>query len=204
MELIKEACVETKEQIDNALLHNANQIELCSRLDLGGLTPTNDLINYALSKTDHILMMVRIEDNYSIDQKGISTLEGIIKKYVNTNIQGFVFGFLTKDNTVDAFAIKSLVKAAQSKETVFHMAFDLIEDSKGAIDELVSLGITRILTKGGGGLAVNNLTKLKELKDYASGRIQLIVGGSVTDDNCEQIAKATGIKRFHGRKLAYK
>jgi copper homeostasis protein len=84
------------------------------------------------------------------------------------------------------------------------MAFDELTDPKKAIDTLVNLGVTRILTKGGkNGPATNNIAQLKALKEYADGRIQLIVGGSVTDDNYQTIAKATNIKYYHGRKLAF-
>jgi copper homeostasis protein CutC len=63
--IIKEACVETKEQLDNALSHHADQIELCSRLDIGGCAPTDELTQYALSKSDHILIMIRNRADYS-------------------------------------------------------------------------------------------------------------------------------------------
>jgi copper homeostasis protein len=69
---------------------------------------------------------------------------------------------------------------------------------------LVSLGVTRILTKGGkSSPATNNIEHLNEIKLYANNRIQIIVGGSVTDENCQKIALATGIEYFHGRKLAF-
>jgi copper homeostasis protein len=84
------------------------------------------------------------------------------------------------------------------------MAFDELSEPKNGIDILVNLGVTRILTKGNkNGPAINNLNQLKELKEYANNRIQLIVGGSVTDDNYQQIAEATGIEYYHGRKLAF-
>jgi copper homeostasis protein len=71
------------------------------------------------------------------------------------------------------------------------------------MDTLIKLGVTRILTKGGKSSAINNIEHLKELKTYAADRIQLIVGGSVTDKNYLKIASETGIERFHGRKLAF-
>ncbi|MDR3257174.1 MAG: hypothetical protein LBT17_00050 [Mycoplasmataceae bacterium] len=204
MSLIREACVETKEQVDVALAHNAEQIELCSRLDVGGLTPDDDLLTYALNKSNNVLMMVRNEDSYFITPNNALTLVNVINKYVDTNVKGFVFGYLTKENKVDSATIKMFVDAAKDKETIFHMAFDSLQDPKAGIDELVKLGVTRTLTKGGSGVAINNLAKLKELQAYANGRIELIVGGSVTDDNYQRIASETGISKFHGRKLAYK
>jgi copper homeostasis protein len=82
------------------------------------------------------------------------------------------------------------------------MAFDELQDPKAGIDTLVELGITRILTKGGKTPAMNNLEQLKALNEYAKGRIQLIVGGSVAEENYKAIANATKIQRYHGRKLA--
>jgi copper homeostasis protein CutC len=40
MPYIKEAVVETAEEIENVIKYNPQRIELCSRLDIGGLTPT--------------------------------------------------------------------------------------------------------------------------------------------------------------------
>jgi copper homeostasis protein len=129
-------------------------------------------------------------------------LKKIIKRYAKTNVAGFVFGFLKK-NMIDEKTIKQLLKVTNHKETIFHMAFDELDNPKQGIDTLVRLGITRILTKGGKqGPATNNLVQLKALATYADQRIQLIVGGSVTDHNYQEIAKATGIKCYHGRKLA--
>jgi copper homeostasis protein len=84
------------------------------------------------------------------------------------------------------------------------MAFDELENPNEGLDLLAKLGVTRILTKGAKqGPAINNLKQLKALKIYANNRIQLIVGGSVNDHNYQKIASATGIKYFHGRKLAF-
>jgi copper homeostasis protein CutC len=65
MKIIREACVENQEQLDNAFNHHAEQIELCSRLDVGGFTPTSTLTKYALSKSDHVLMMVRNRPDFN-------------------------------------------------------------------------------------------------------------------------------------------
>jgi copper homeostasis protein len=92
-------------------------------------------------------------------------------------------GIITIDNTVDLKAMKKLMKAAQGKDVIFHMAFDQIKNQKKAIDQLVSLGVKRVLTKGGSDKAVNNIEQLKKLKEQADGRIEIIVGGGVNDDN---------------------
>ncbi|MDR0545962.1 MAG: hypothetical protein LBG49_03535 [Mycoplasmataceae bacterium] len=204
MKLIKEACVETKEEIDNAIKHHTDQIELCSRLDLSGLTPSVELAAYAASKCKRVFVMIRRENNFTINFFMMQKLKRDMKSFANIDVAGYVFGFLTKDNKINEKAVRTLVKLANGKETVFHMAFDELVDQKAGIDTLVSLGVTRILTKGGNGKACDNIDTLKQLRKYANNRIQIIAGGSVTDDNCNELAQATGINFFHGRKLAYK
>ena len=44
MGLILESCVETYEEAIKVERGGANRIELCSRLDLGGLTPSKELV----------------------------------------------------------------------------------------------------------------------------------------------------------------
>jgi copper homeostasis protein CutC len=65
MKLIREACVETKAQIDNAIKNKAEQIELCSRLDLGGYTPSDELIQYSLDNSLNTIMMIRNRPDYT-------------------------------------------------------------------------------------------------------------------------------------------
>ncbi|MDE7434043.1 MAG: hypothetical protein K2M43_02910 [Mycoplasmoidaceae bacterium] len=42
MEIIREACVETKQEFDIAYKNKAERIELCSRLDVGGTLQMNN------------------------------------------------------------------------------------------------------------------------------------------------------------------
>jgi copper homeostasis protein len=119
-------------------------------------------------------------------------------------IEGFVFGLLTHDDKIDYARINLLVKTCKSKQKVFHMAFDEVNNKLEAIDKLASIGINRILTKGGSGTAENNLRQLYELNEYARGKLVIVAGGKVNDDNYLKIANSTGINQFHGRNLGMK
>lgn len=44
MRIIREACVETKKEIDSAYAKNAERIELCSHLDHGGYTDRKSVV----------------------------------------------------------------------------------------------------------------------------------------------------------------
>jgi copper homeostasis protein len=202
--LIREACVETRAEIDAASSAGADRIELCSRLDLGGLTPKPEMVEYALSKNLSVAAMIRLRDGFSVTQDELPLLAAMIHDFAGLSIGGFVFGFLTEDGHPDVDALAPLVLASGKKEKVFHMAFDEIAQEKqfDAIDTLSALGFTRILTKGGTGKAALNIDRLMRLARYAEGKIAILCGGGVTDANYEEIARKTGIKQFHGRKLA--
>ena len=60
MNLIKESCVETYDEAMNAEIREADRIELRSRLDLDGLTPSKELVKRLVSDlTIPIKVMVR-------------------------------------------------------------------------------------------------------------------------------------------------
>ena len=204
MKIIREACVETKKEIDAAYAKKAERIELCSQLDKGGYTPTKTLVDYSLRKPkNNVIIMIRRKcDNYVTNKSDMKKLISDIKKYKDTKIKGFVFGLLTKDNKVDVNNMKELMKYVGKKYVVFHMAFDLIKDKEEAINQLTELGVKRILTKGGNDIAINNIKSLNKLKKLAEDKIELVVGGKVSDENYLQINKLTKIDQFHGRKLA--
>ena len=42
---------------------------------------------------------------------------------------------------------------------------------------------------------------LKELISYADHRIEILPGGGITFENCEQIAEELGVKSVHGTKI---
>jgi copper homeostasis protein len=205
MYLLKESVVENKQEIDQAVKCKTDRLELCGDLNVGGVTPSEELINYCLATKVPTLIMIRLnDDQFRPNNADFKILKKQIKKYRKLPLAGFVFGFLTKDNKVDIKRTLKMKKLSRDKETIFSMAFDLIDNKFGAIDQLEKIGITRILTKGGSQPAMDNLEQLKNIVEYAKNKIQIIIGGKVTDDNFEKIAKATHAIQFHGRQLGIK
>lgn len=203
MQILRELCLENKKQIDFAFWNKADRIELCSKLKYGGLTPKKKLVNYALEKSlDTVIMIRRRKFDFYDTEKDINKLIKQVQYFNQTKIAGYVFGFLNKDNTINIEITKKFMsEVGQDKYVVFHMAFDLIQDKKQAIDQLIELGVKRILTKGGNSCAINNIESLKELKKYAKDKIEILIGGSVTKDNYLEIANLTKINQLHGRKI---
>jgi copper homeostasis protein len=202
--------VETRGEIDSAARGNADRIELCSRLDIGGLTPSPDMVEYARAQKLNVAAMIRRRKGFSAGSEAWEDLKEDIRAMIHAGADGLVFGYVSGDG-LDLETLNALLlevhngeSRAGKRDIIFHMAFDELSEPAqfAAVDTLAALGFTRILTKGGAGRAEDNIDRLKRLNYCAQGKITILCGGGVTDDNYERIAKETGITQFHGRKLA--
>jgi len=80
---------------------------------------------------------------------------------------------------------------------VFHRAFDVTPDPFRALDELVDLGITRILTSGQRDTVFEGLDLIKRLIDYAGDRIQILPGGAIKPYQVDEVIARTGCRQIH-------
>ncbi|MGN1215369.1 MAG: copper homeostasis protein CutC, partial [Candidatus Cryptobacteroides sp.] len=87
-------------------------------------------------------------------------------------------------------------------QITFHRAFDQIcEDPFEALEKVISLGCTRLLTSGCKPTALEGATLIRQLIEKAAGRIIILAGAGITPENIEQLEKLTGATEFHGTKL---
>lgn len=181
----------------------ADRIELCDNLMEGGTTPSYGTILSAKNNLNlDVFVIIRPRGgNFVYTEDEITIMEEDIKMCKELKVDGVVFGVLTKDNKIDIEKNKRLIEKAKGLDITFHMAFDEIEDSKEAIDTLVSLGVDRILTKGGEESALKNIGRIKEFIDYADGRITILPGGKVTEDNFKELVEKAGAKEIHGTRI---
>ena len=78
--LIKEVCVETYGEAIKAEKLGADRIELCKRLDLGGLTPQRELIEKTLSLSIPIKVMIRPRaGNFIYNENELTIMEDEIE-----------------------------------------------------------------------------------------------------------------------------
>ena len=71
------------------------------------------------------------------------------------------------------------------------------EKSQIALEQIIKLGCNRILTSGQQPTAEQGIPLLKELQKQAAGRITLLAGCGVNENNIARIAAETGINEFH-------
>src|SRR5262245_66208957 len=76
---------------------------------------------------------------------------------------GIAFGVLTEDGRVDAARCREVVRQAQGLEVVFHRAFDVTPDPFAALEELIDLGVRRVMTSGQEETAYNGAARIAEL-----------------------------------------
>lgn len=110
---------------------------------------------------------------------------------------GVVFGCLTPEGNVDIPLCRQLMQQAKGMSVTFHRAFDCCQDPRKSLEDIISLGCNRILTSGQASTAELGIGLLKELQVQANGRIILLAGCGVNEQNIAKICKETGISEFH-------
>lgn len=208
--MIKEFCAENFTDIPKAIRNGASRIELCDNLAVGGTTPSTgvieEVIAYANEKSVPVMTIIRPRGGdfvYNDIELKIMHTDLIEAKKIGTD--GVVLGCLTKDNWLDEEALELLIETAEGLQITFHMAFDVLakEQQFKAIDWLVAHDVHRILTHGGpaGTPIENNFEHLKQLIDYAAGRITILPGGGISDQNLDAVVQALGVNEVHGTKI---
>ncbi|MCF0148249.1 MAG: copper homeostasis protein CutC [Clostridium sp.] len=200
---IYEACVGNYADAIKAESLGANRIELCDNLSEDGTTPSFGNIKKSINNLNiPVMVIIRPRGgNFEYSEDEIEIMIEDIKICKELGAYGVVIGAL-KGDKLDINTTKKLVEVAKPMNITFHMAFDEIEDKKVAIDQLVGLGIDRILTKGGtGGNALIGRETIKDLIKYADDRIIIMPGKGVNTQNRDYIMEYTGVNEIHGTKV---
>ena len=116
-------------------------------------------------------------------------------------VNGVVIGALTPEGKVDTGTMRRLLAEARPLSETFHRAFDECQDPASALEEIIGLGIERLLTSGHWANAYEGRFALKRLVDQAAGRIVIMPGCGITPSNLAEIASVTGAAEFHGSRL---
>ncbi len=202
--MILEACVETLEEALKAELLGAHRIELCSRLDLDGLTPSEKLTGEVCAALKiPVMVMIRPRGgNFVYSEEEIGVMLKEIDRAKELGAAGIVFGVLTTEKQVATDHCKRLAERAYPLPVTFHKAIDALENPAEGVRQLMKTGgIARILTSGGKPTALEGVVKIREMLGIAGENVIILVAGKVTSDNVSEIADLTGAAEFHGRRI---
>lgn len=177
----------------------AARVELCSALELGGLTPSHAVIGMVRERL-HIPLYVLIRPRpgdflYTDDE--CEAMRRDIEHCAALGYDGVVIGVLDADGAIDTQRCRTLIAAAGKLGVTFHRAFDLVRDPSRALEDVMALGCERVLTSGGQASALEGAGLIRTLIEQAAGRIAIMPGAGVTASNVAALAAATGAREFH-------
>lgn len=195
-----EICTNSVESCIAAQEGGANRVELCAGIPEGGTTPSYGEIATAREVLTHIKLHVIIRPrggDFLYSPVEIKTMLKDIEIARRLGADGVVFGCLTADGEIDIPVMQQLMAASKGLSVTFHRAFDVCRNPHKALEQLIELGCDRILTSGQQANAEAGIPLLKELQQEAAGRIILLAGCGVNENNIRRIAEETGIGEFH-------
>lgn len=174
-------------------------MELCAALIEGGITPSLGTIEACRQAVDiDIMVMIRPRGgDFVYSERELDAMERNILACKRIGVTGVVFGMLNLDGTVARPQVQRLIKAAGTMDVCFHRAFDVCAAPFRGLEELINLGVTRILTSGQQGTVPEGQEMIKTLVEKAAGRIEVLPGCGITPENVAAIIAATGVDQFH-------
>ncbi len=202
--MIKEACVETLEEAVKAEWLGAERVELCSNLEIDGLTPHPDLVrNTCLTLNIPVMVMIRPRPgNFVYSGKEIQKMKSAIDMAKEAGATGVVFGLLTPENRIDEINTKILADYASPLSVTFHKAIDEVDNLLEAVKTLQRIQtVNYILTSGGKATALEGASQIRKMVEVSNGIPEIIAAGKVTTENLDEIRKLTGAKAFHGKRV---
>jgi copper homeostasis protein len=122
-----------------------------------------------------------------------------IETAIELGAAGVVLGALDAERRIAEEQTRSLVSAAAGAPVTFHRAFDRTLDLLAALDTLVSLGVSRVLTSGGAATAIDGAETLTALVERAGDDIEILAGGGVRANNVRELVRRTGVREVHAR-----
>jgi len=180
----------------------ADRLELCSAMMVGGLTPSlGTLIDARAATPLPIVTMIRPRaGGFCYTPREFATMMRDAELAANHGADGLVFGILTADGRVDAARCQEFLDAARRngvRQITFHRAFDVTPAPYDALFTMIDLGVTRILTSGREPTALKGAPLIRQLAARAAGRIEILPGGGIREDNVEDVMQATGLRQVH-------
>ncbi|WP_253181584.1 copper homeostasis protein CutC [Curtobacterium sp. UCD-KPL2560] len=178
----------------------ADRVELCTGLELGGLTPSQALVEtvHETGIPAHALVRCR-PGGFVHEPDEVALMEREVRTVLRSGAAGVVVGALRPDRTLDEDTLRRFVDAARSvsaaAEVTLHRAVDHAVDPVAAAAALAALGFTRVLTSGGAASARAGSATIARMVE-AAGPVQVMAGAGVTPGDVPVLV-AAGVAAVH-------
>ena len=196
--MLLEICANSYQSAKNAQDAGAQRIELCQELSIGGITPSYGLLKQVIENI-HIPVFVLIRPrsgNFVYSDVEFEIIKKDIQICKDLGCSGIVSGVLNSDNSIDIKRTKELIEFSKPLAFTFHRAFDEVINPKKALEQLIDLGVERVLTSGQQKTAEAGLDLLKALYKIANNRITILAGSCINAQNAVKFKEA-GLKEIH-------
>ena len=194
--MIIEVCAESYEYALKAEKAGANRIELCKDLHLDGLTPDYESAKRTIDSLNiPVFILIRPrEGDFIYSNEEFELMKRDIIKFKEMGCKGIVSGVLNDDNSIDE-RTKDLIELSRPLEFTFHRAFDIVSDPLKEIENLIRMGVDRILTSGQKNKAIEGLYLLEKLNNISKKRIVIMPGSGISNTNFK---KFNSFNEIHG------
>jgi copper homeostasis protein len=196
--IVCEVCVDSVEAALAAQAGGADRVELCADLLEGGTTPSAATIQLArqqLSIAMNVIIRPRGGD-FDYSDVEFEVMQRDVELAKAWGADGVVIGILRPDGSVDVERTGALVRLARPMSVTFHRAFDMARDPYAALEDLIGLGIDRVLTSGQEASILEGLDLIVELVKQAGERI-IVMPGGVNERSVKKIIQASGAREVH-------
>jgi copper homeostasis protein len=177
----------------------AHRVELCENMAEGGTTPSYAQIKLCKENLNiEVWPIIRPRGgDFLYTYLEFNLMKEDIKICKSLGCDGIVTGVIKTNGEIDILRCAELIELAKPMPVAFHRAFDMTNNLTKALEDLINLGVVRVLTSGAANTALNGVEVIKKLVKQAQNRIEIMPGAGVNPKNIGQILKATGATNIH-------
>jgi copper homeostasis protein len=191
------------EEITAVQQGGADRIELCCALEVGGLTPSKALFEFAKEGTTPVAAMVRPRTGgYQYNPAEIDFICREINWFAKAKADFIVVGASNPDDTLNLGAMKKFQDAAAGTPMVCHRVFDQTPNLEQALEQLIALGYRRTLTSGAQKTAAEGAETIAKLVKLAGSEIEIAPAAGIRYHNVQALISATAVTQIHASVIA--
>jgi copper homeostasis protein len=197
--VLLEMAVGSVEDAVAAQAGGAQRLELNTALTLGGLTPSlGTFLEVKRAVKLPVMVMVRPRrGGFCYSDAEFRTMRRDVDLFLEHGADGIVFGVLNAGGTIDAKRCREVVNQIEDRQPVFHRAFDVTPEPLAALQQLIDLGVARVMTSGQEASALQGAALIAELIRQAAGRIEVLPAGGVNRLTVLDLLEKTGCNQVH-------
>ncbi len=199
MNLTFEISIDSVQSAKNAERAGAQRVELCAGLIEGGTTPSIGTIK-TVRKHINIQLFVIIRPRggdflYTDDEFDVMCNDILEAK--KNGADGIVSGILTPEGEIDIEKTKKMVELTYPLPFTFHRAFDMCKNPHEALEQLIEIKVSKILTSGQEQSAESGADLISEFVKKADKRITIMPGAGINVNNIIPLIKKTKATEYH-------